>query len=116
MDLISEVYTRGETLLQTVSDPLKSRLENQLAEFEHDWAEFCGAVTECSSNIKEEINRQKKSNDWRELKENVQDITKRLEHFEALLNQPVPPINNMQNVSNMLMKIQVYFIKASLFC
>jgi hypothetical protein len=107
VDLISEVYTKGETLLQTVSDPIKTKLENQLAEFENDWAEFCGSVTECSNKIKEEVKRKQKSDDWKGFNENHEEITRKLKHFESLLSREVPEMNNLKDVSEMLLEIQV---------
>lgn len=107
VDLISEVYTKGEVLLQTVSDPMKSRLENQLAEFENDWAEFCGSVTECNHKIKEEAKRQEKESHWEEFTEDFEDISCKLKHFERLLNEVVPDEDSVENVSQKLLKIQV---------
>ena len=109
VDLISEVYAKGETLLQTMADPVKTKLENQLAEFENDWAEFCGTVTECSSKIKEEVKRQQKQRDWKEFNENSQKFTEKLKHFESLLNEDIPEMKNVDDVSKMLLEIQVYF-------
>ena len=42
---ISEVYNKGETLLQNMSGSAKSRLESQLADYEKEWAEFCQDVS-----------------------------------------------------------------------
>jgi hypothetical protein len=113
VDLIDDVYTKGETLLNTVSDPVKTKLENQLAEFENDWAEFCGSVTECSNKIKEELKRQQTLNDWKEFNENSEAITTKLKHFESLLSEEVPVVNSLDDVSEMLLKIQVYFLNRS---
>ena len=107
VDLISEVYTKGEILIQTVSDPMKTRLENQLAEFENDWAEFCGSVTECNHKIQEDVERQEKQSDWEEFTENSENITSQLKHFERLLNEVVPDEDSIENVSQKLLKIQV---------
>ena len=52
-DLISDVYNKGETLLQSVTGPVKSKLETQLGEFEQEWADFCKDVSSFSSTIKE---------------------------------------------------------------
>ena len=107
VDLISDVYTKGETLLQTVSDPIKTRLETQLAEFENDWAEFCGSVTECSNKIKDETKRQQKLSDWKEFNENSEEITRKLKHFESLLSAKVTEVNSLEDISEMLLEIQV---------
>lgn len=113
VDLISEVYSKGETLLQTVADPVKSKLENKLAEFENDWAEFCGSVTDCSNKIKNELKRQEKLNEQKEFNENVEEISKKLKHFETLLSGPVPDIQNLDDVSEMLLEIQVCQVNGS---
>ena len=107
VDLISEVYSKGEILLQAVSDPLKTRLENQLAEFENDWAEFCGSVTECNHKIKDEDKRQKKKSDWKEFNESFDEITSTLMDFESSLTEDVSEDDGMENVSQTLLKIQV---------
>ena len=110
MDLISEVYAKGETLLQTVSDPIKSRLENQLAEFENNWAEFCAAVTDCSNKVKEEVQKQNKSIEFEQFKGGLGEITRKLKHFERLLNDgETPEFNNLGDVSEKLIEIQVGF-------
>ena len=107
VDLISDVYTKGEILLQTVSDPVKTRLENQLAEFENDWAEFCGSVTDCSNKIKQEVKRQQTLNDWKDFNETSEAITSKLKHFESLLSEEIPEVNSLDEISEMLLKIQV---------
>lgn len=105
VDLISDVYTKGETLMQTVSDPMKTKVENQLAQFENEWAEFCGSVTECSKKIEHQGKRQE--GETEELCEDFKEIATELRHFENLLNEMAPNLNSMENVSEKLQEIQV---------
>lgn len=82
-DLISDVYNKGDILLQSVSGSTKSRLEAQLAEFEQEWADFCKEVTNSNNVLKET------KNDWIKVERTARDLISWSEEASNTVNTNV---------------------------
>ena len=107
VDFICDVYAKGDALLQTVSDPFKFKLENQLAKFEKDWAEFCGALISCSNSLQEEMNSDDKSGRRGETCKALKVYEEKLGDFQCKLDAIVSVSSSLQDLSMKMNDVQV---------
>lgn len=75
--LIGEVYSKGDTLLQVISGKSKASVESELNQLEEDWAAFCQGTLSIKGVIEETIQM------WIEFEENRDKLAEWLGELEG---------------------------------
>ena len=74
--LIGEVYSKGDVLLQVISGQSKASVESELNQLEESWAEFCQDTLSIKGVIEETIQT------WNEFEENRDKLAEWLGELE----------------------------------
>lgn len=74
--LIGEVYSKGDTVLQVISGHSKATVESELNQLEEDWAAFCQDTLSIKGVIEETIQM------WNEFEENRDKLAEWLGELE----------------------------------
>lgn len=94
--LIGEVYSKGDILLQVISGQSKATVESELNQLEEDWAEFCQETLSVKGVIEETIQM------WNEFEENRDKLAEWLGELERDHNEAFSGPANLEALKDKL--------------
>ena len=94
--LIGEVYSKGDTLLQVISGQSKATVESELNQLEEDWAVFCQEALSIKGVIEETIQM------WNEFEENRDKLAEWLGELERGHTEPFTGPANLEALKDQL--------------
>ena len=99
--LIGEVYSKGDALLQFISGMSKASVESELNQLEQDWAEFCQETQTVKGVIEETIQM------WSEFEENRDKLAEWLGELERAHTEKFIGPANLEVLNDELEKKKV---------
>ena len=94
--LIGEVYSTGDILLQVISGQSKATVESELNQLEEDWAAFCQETLSIKGVIEETIQM------WNEFEENRDKLAEWLGELERAHSEAFSGPANLQALKDKL--------------
>lgn len=94
--LIGEVYSKGDILLQVISGQSKATVESELNQLEEDWAEFCQETLSVKGVIEETIQM------WNDFEENRDKLAEWLGELERAHSEAFSGPANLEALKDKL--------------
>lgn len=102
--LIGEVYSKGDTLLQVISGQSKATVESELNQLEENWAEFCQDTLSIKGVMEETIQM------WNEFEENRDKLAEWLGELERAHTEAFTGPANLESLKDKLEEKKVICI------
>lgn len=105
--LIGDVYSAGDTLLQVVTSSSRAGLESELNQLEEEWAEFCQETISVKTSVEEALQS------WTEYEENREKLSEWLHELEGLHKGSYNVPAELDSLKEMLERNRVMYVRES---